>query len=313
MRRIITPTWSRIDDLFLIENSFRYTLDYLSKLLGKSSSTISKRLQELGIGKRETKKGKYFICSSPMCRGRTFRYTCEVKRNKSGNFWCSKSCKRISSTLSNLPSKDDLEKDYLGGLSTNDLSEKYKISKGTIYNLFQSYGIKGRDMKTALEVFYGTDKGQDAINSRLETIDKKYGTRVLSGSEFFKGGFRKDLGVSVRSEWEAVVLRWFNLKGIKWEYEPKRFIFEEIKFGTRSYLPDVYLPETDTWIEIKGYLSKKDKTKIKRFKKYYPKEFSKLKVIVRKRGDTLTYFEESNIPIYKIYDEVAKELEESTR
>lgn len=62
---------------------------------------------------------------------------------------------------------------------------------------------------------------------------------------------------------------------IEWYYEPQTFWFENIKRGTRSYLPDFKVMRPDGshyWIEVKGYMDSKSLTKIKRFKKYYPKE-----------------------------------------
>lgn len=94
-----------------------------------------------------------------------------------------------------------------------------------------------------------------------------------------KAGKREDIDHHFRSSWEANYARLLNSKGIKWEYEPKTFYFEGIKRGSTSYTPDFYLPETDKWKEIKGWMTKKSKTKLKRFKKYYPEEEKKLELI----------------------------------
>ncbi len=95
-----------------------------------------------------------------------------------------------------------------------------------------------------------------------------------------KKGTRKDLGVYVRSKMEANYLRWLNFMGIKYKYEPKTFYFEGIKRGTTCYTPDIYLPESDQWIELKGWLNQRSKVAIKRFKKFYPVEFSKLSMVM---------------------------------
>ncbi len=83
-----------------------------------------------------------------------------------------------------------------------------------------------------------------------------------------------------RSKWEfhyAQHLQGQKEKGfiLDWEHEPKTFWFEEIKRGTRSYLPDFKVTKNDKthcWVEVKGYMDAKSKTKMKRFKKYYPEE-----------------------------------------
>lgn len=81
-----------------------------------------------------------------------------------------------------------------------------------------------------------------------------------------------------RSKWEAnyaLYLDFLVERGeIKsWEYEIDVFIFEEIKFGTRSYRPDfkVFTNDGDfEYHEVKGYMDSKSKTKLKRMSKYYP-------------------------------------------
>lgn len=81
-----------------------------------------------------------------------------------------------------------------------------------------------------------------------------------------------------RSWWEVDYACYLEIlkkyKRIKeWEYEPKTFWFENIKRGTRSYLPDFRITEfNDTvyYVEVKGHMDDKSKTKLKRMKKYYP-------------------------------------------
>lgn len=93
-----------------------------------------------------------------------------------------------------------------------------------------------------------------------------------------KGGKRADIGIFVRSAWEANYARYLNwlvahgqIKN--WEYEPDVFYFENIKRGTRSYLPDFKVENNDGTIEyheVKGWMDAASKTKLKRMKKYYP-------------------------------------------
>jgi len=86
--------------------------------------------------------------------------------------------------------------------------------------------------------------------------------------------------IYVRSLVEGKVARCLQnfLEGQKiknWEYEPQTFWFESIKRGVRSYKPDfkvTLLDDTHFWIEVKGYMDAKSKTKLKRFSKYFPEE-----------------------------------------
>ena len=98
-----------------------------------------------------------------------------------------------------------------------------------------------------------------------------------------KGGKRKDLNDTYfRSAWEANIARYYNFIGVKWEFEPKTFIFNNVTRGSVSYTPDFYLPEEDKWIEVKGWMDGKSKTKLKRFKNQYPEEYKKLILITEK-------------------------------
>lgn len=95
-----------------------------------------------------------------------------------------------------------------------------------------------------------------------------------------KRGRRDDLGeIFFRSSWEANYARYLNLlkkMGVvdSWEYEPETFWFGNIRRGVRSYLPDFRVKYTDRsapiYVEIKGWMDDKSKTKLARMKKYHP-------------------------------------------
>jgi len=72
-----------------------------------------------------------------------------------------------------------------------------------------------------------------------------------------------------RSSWEVVYAKWLDRQGYHWQYEPKRFFF--MKHGL-SYMPDFYVEELKTYVEIKGWLSRNsiDKVKMDLFSKQYP-------------------------------------------
>ena len=95
-----------------------------------------------------------------------------------------------------------------------------------------------------------------------------------------KGGYREDLKQYFRSKTEANVARYYRYIGEFYIYEYKEFEFKDIKRGQRYYKPDFYLPASDSWVEVKGWFAESDKTKLKRFKKYYPEEFRRLRFII---------------------------------
>lgn len=95
-----------------------------------------------------------------------------------------------------------------------------------------------------------------------------------------QGGKRPDLEYDYyRSKWEANYARYLAFIETEFEYESKTFWFEKHKSGTVNYTPDFYLPEYNEWHEVKGRWDSKSKTKLRRFKKYFPDDFQKLVVI----------------------------------
>lgn len=89
-----------------------------------------------------------------------------------------------------------------------------------------------------------------------------------------------DKRIYFRSSWEARFALYLEIlkqcnEITEWQHEPKVFYFEGIKRGTTNYTPDflVCWPSGKrTWVEVKGYMDAKSKTKIKRFMKYFPNE-----------------------------------------
>lgn len=125
-------------------------------------------------------------------------------------------------------------------------------------------------------------KQREIKNPSLIEANAAKSKRAIRGTKI---GRRIDLGLSVRSGWEANVLRWLNDRKLQWEYEPQTFTFIEfgIKHGTISYTPDIKVLNWNNkgkaWLEVKGYLKPEDRAKLNRFKKFYPDEFGKLIVI----------------------------------
>jgi hypothetical protein len=98
-------------------------------------------------------------------------------------------------------------------------------------------------------------------------------------------GKREDLDNRYfRSAWEANYARYLNWSKEQatiqtWEYEPQTFIFHGVTRGVLTYTPDFKVINSDgsyEWHEVKGYMDRVSKAKLKRMAKFYPDE----KVIV---------------------------------
>ena len=72
--------------------------------------------------------------------------------------------------------------------------------------------------------------------------------------------------VDLHGKWELAFAKFLDKHNIIWERckESFAYIFEDIE---RRYTPDFYLPETNEYIEIKGYKIKKDEAKWSQFPK----------------------------------------------
>lgn len=97
-------------------------------------------------------------------------------------------------------------------------------------------------------------------------------------------GRREDLGDTFfRSAYEANVARFFRFCGLPWTYEPRKFVFTGYTTAPVCYTPDFEVEERGkTWIvEVKGHWRGSDRQKLRRLKKQYPEEFSRLWVVSR--------------------------------
>lgn len=72
-------------------------------------------------------------------------------------------------------------------------------------------------------------------------------------------------GTKFRSTWEVRCAKALDRRGIRWGYEPKRF-----DLGDCSYLPDFYLPRTDSFLEVKGWFGASSQRKCALFREKYP-------------------------------------------
>lgn len=102
-------------------------------------------------------------------------------------------------------------------------------------------------------------------NGSFENVQR--GTYLINGVNMY-----------FRSKWEANYALYLDFlvkhkKIEKWYFEKDRFIFDKIKFGVRSYVPDFKVYNLDgsfEYHEIKGYMDSKSKTKLKRMARYFP-------------------------------------------
>ena len=246
----------------------------------------------------QKKGGKKIKLVCLQCGKEFERYAYDIGKRKAK--YCSLECMHKARIIK-MPSRKVLSDRYWKDeISVNKIAKEYSVSKFLIYTWMKKMQIPTRTISKGLSIAQtgikhskewneAISRGQNNMKPELKKkrtlaiirCNRDYGTRS-------KGGTRKDLGIYLRSRWEANMCRYYNFMGIKWLYESKIFYFNDslligkkkIKKGTLSYTPDFYLPKLDTWVEVKGYLRDKSKVGLRRFKKYYPEDFAKLKFII---------------------------------
>lgn len=238
-----------------------------------------------------TKKGqgdKHLICTCACCGSAFSAYRYEVyERSRK---YCSVACQGKASQLPR-PGKDELQILYYGSnLSSNQLAIHYGVSKGTIYNWMKLYGIQWRSRSEGQRIGQPGIKHSEAWNAAISRGHK--GKRCMhmvgknnpifhhsaSGRHYAKGGKRDDIGIYVRSSWEANYCRYLNFlvghdKIEKWEYEPEAFIFHGVERNPLSYTPDfkvTFKGGRIEWHEVKGWMDSNSRSKLKRMAKFYP-------------------------------------------
>lgn len=145
----------------------------------------------------------------------------------------------------------------------------------------------------------------DYIDAEIMNADSQKAIATKGNAyKHTKSGYRADLGMSFRSNWEANFARILNAYDIKFDFEPVIFSYP-IKRGTKGYTPDFYIQKNSEWIELKGYLDEKSKIKLKRFKRYYEEDFNKLTFIISKYSTSAKKFaSEIGIPNIVFYEDI---------
>jgi hypothetical protein len=194
--------------------------------------------------------------------------------------------------------KEQILQVYKKGFKSGDgildaLSRKLKRSKTCICRFAKKIGatnikrIKTLNLCKEMRLRVKKWWKNASLDQKIQRSDKHVKTQRKNGNYDRKhGSWKQDwrtIGGKTkffRSRWEANYARYLeflkqNGKILDWLHEPETFWFLEIKRGSRSYLPDFKVINIDGshyWVEVKGWMDDRSKTKLKRFAKYYPQE-----------------------------------------
>lgn len=165
--------------------------------------------------------------------------------------------------------KEDIRRMYWDEeMHPSQIADKYGVHKMTITNKMKTYGIPTR---TKSESRMGELNPLYRVGHTKES-KKKMSDSYLNGRTV---GFNTHWGknikyctlhqgeVTMRSGWEVKVADYLTSKGLDWFYE-----YEWLELDSLNYLPDFYLPELNTYIEVKGRMKPEDLIKFNEARKY---------------------------------------------
>ena len=193
-----------------------------------------------------------------------------------GHIRSTQRCKRCSAHLSSNPSRPEvrerISQSKMGdipwnkGLTAETAADTLWIKNLSIYNEAQ----KG----VTLEARHGPERAAEIrakISAKVSgTRNPMYGRPPKENKTYAKDGYREDLGHYVRSTWEADMARVFRYLGWEYQYEPRTFELVRADGWKLTYTPDFFVPDQDTYYEIKGWMDNASAEKIALFRQQYP-------------------------------------------
>ena len=162
--------------------------------------------------------------------------------------------------------REEIVSSYMKGESIRSIRLRLSLSRDAVHRVLREAGVHIRD------------SGQANVGRRHspETLAKMSSTardQILCGVRCPVGNGRRvncltprNGFVTMRSTWEKKYADHLRANGVDFLYEHKAFHLSNGK----NYVADFYLPETDEYVEIKGFLSEEQRDKYNLFKKEYP-------------------------------------------
>ncbi len=224
-------------------------LNEIARILGRSRASVACKVNEIGLGDR----------ARPLVEQRkpTRKYPTDEESRKA-----------ISESTKKRLSENGHPRGFQGRTHTEDA--KRKIAE-TSAQMWERITDEQREAMVAKRRGTIASRGPVRQNGSEQKRESTYsrcrrGKRADLGEQFF------------RSSWEANYARFLNwMIGLgqvrEWQYEPTTFYFEGVKRGAISYTPDFRVVDRDgveTYREIKGWLTSKDRTRFRRMSKHHP-------------------------------------------
>lgn len=156
-------------------------------------------------------------------------------------------------------------KGYLGHKHSEEARRKISVSSNKAWSN-PTHFLNSDEHRQNLSDRMSILQSEGKLTNNYSRVNS--GTVIIGGKTHF-----------YRSSWEVNIAAYFEFLKSKneikdWEYEPHTFWFEPIKRGVRSYKPDFRITKNDDsqyYVEVKGWMDDKSRTKLRRMGKYHPK------------------------------------------
>ena len=147
----------------------------------------------------------------------------------------------------------------------NELCDKFGMTRGTIHKAVVRGEFKSRNNSDALKLsnlrgrINSGETGRRNRGKIARTIQKKVknGTWHVS---LAKNMWKTYNGNKLHGNWEVEYAKWLDRNGITWRRPTETFQYE-FQGKKRRYTPDFYLADEQTYVEVKGYETEKDRAK----------------------------------------------------
>ena len=223
-----------------------------------------------------------------------------IKTFKSGRSCCSMSTskcpamkERLSQSRRGHYNWDLIQEYYNAGYSQRDIGKKFNVSAGTIHNAVKDKKLICRDQKSAVSLARRQGKGKMSATALKESATRARHSIIKR----YEAGWMPKAGrckkykyispiageVYLDGTWELAVARWLDEKGYSWKRNTKRFQYTNLKGTISHYVPDFWIKELNSYVEVKGYETELDRCKWAQFKDplvvWKRKELTEMKLI----------------------------------
>jgi len=186
----------------------------------------------------------------------------------------------------------------------------YKPTEETIKNIKESFDIR-RELGLPLGCPKGTKSWSKGLTKETDERIKKSSVtmkeswlnldRKVRSENQYKSGYIEELGHYTRSSWEKEICLLLKSYGIEYKYEPKRYKLDLGNDDFTTYLPDLYIPRYDLFVEIKGWFRDKlEKKKIRLFRN----RFGNIKLINKNRYERLMNYKKKDTMTFEKLESV---------